>query len=101
MSDVCTCPQCGGDKRLETTHPEWGTRTCPEAYIMVDCPRCDGAGVILLREAMLELLGDVEAYLDRFTDAEIDPLSGRTIGNEAMQLFERVHDAIQQLEQKP
>lgn len=101
MNDVWTCPQCGGDKRLETKHPNWGSYSCPEAYIMVDCPRCDGAGVILLREAMVELLGDVEAYLDRFSDAEIDSLSGRMIPNEAMALFVRVHDAIKQLEAKP
>lgn len=93
------CPKCGGDKQLEAQHPHWGSYSCPEAYIMVDCPRCDGAGVILMNEAMIYILADVEAYLDRLADYKIDA-NGRQIGNEAAHLLQDVQDAIKRLEGK-
>ncbi len=65
---------------------------------MVDCPRCDGAGVILMNKIMLDLLTDVEAFLDNQADYEIDSLSGRTIGNDAAKLLSEVQDAIKRLE---
>jgi hypothetical protein len=40
------CPFCGGDKTTEVCHPSWGSRTCPEAYILVPCPTCEGEGEI-------------------------------------------------------
>lgn len=46
MTKTIPCPWCGGDKRVEIQHPSWGARDCPEAYIMVICPTCDGEGEI-------------------------------------------------------
>ena len=40
------CPYCGGDKTVCVQHPSWGSPTCPEAYIMVPCPECDGTGEV-------------------------------------------------------
>jgi DnaJ-class molecular chaperone len=38
------CPDCGGDGTVEIRHPQWGSPTCPEAYINVPCSTCEGAG---------------------------------------------------------
>ena len=38
------CPQCGGDGTIEAKHPQWGSRTCPEAWIAVRCDECGGTG---------------------------------------------------------
>jgi hypothetical protein len=38
------CPLCAGEGTIETTHPLWGTRSCPEPYVQITCPDCDGDG---------------------------------------------------------
>lgn len=38
------CVHCGGQGSYDTPHPQWGSRTCPEAYVNVDCPECNGDG---------------------------------------------------------
>ena len=40
------CPDCGGDKEVEVCHPMWGSPTCPEAYIIISCPTCEGSGEV-------------------------------------------------------
>ena len=42
--ETVRCHVCHGDKDIEVHHPAWGTRTCPEAFIRIECPRCDGTG---------------------------------------------------------
>ena len=76
----------------------WGSPSCPEAYVMIDCDRCDGAGDITMKEFMLELLTDVEACLDQYADADIHD-DGRMIGNEAMEVMVKVQDAIKRWEE--
>lgn len=97
MTDVVTCTKCDGRGGFEANHPQWGSRSCPEAYILVDCGQCLGTGVMTLKEWMLELLTDVEAFLDNYTDAEIDA-NGNMHPNEAMRLFDRVQEAIKECE---
>ena len=40
------CPDCGGLTEVCVKHPSLGTRDCPEAYINIPCPACEGTGEI-------------------------------------------------------
>jgi DnaJ-class molecular chaperone len=40
------CPTCDGDGSYETTHPMWGSPSCPEAYVQVTCDECEGTGEV-------------------------------------------------------
>jgi len=97
MTDVVTCTKCDGRGGHEALHPRYGSRDCPEAYILVDCEQCDGTGAMTLKEWILDLLIDLEAFLDNQADAEIDA-NGRMIGNDAMKLLDRVQEAMKECE---
>lgn len=92
------CPQCGGDGKVEERHPLYGTYSCPEPTISVRCEACDGTGETDLAPMLIDVLTDVEGFLDNQADAEIDPVSGRTIGNAAMRLLSEVRDVLKRLE---
>lgn len=40
------CPNCDGDGVHEANHPMWGSPSCPEAYVQVDCDECEGSGEV-------------------------------------------------------
>lgn len=99
IRQTTTCTKCEGTGGFEKQHPSWGARDCPEAYIKVPCDLCDGAGDRLLTEHLMDVLVEVEDFLDNQADAEIYE-NGRTIGNAAMKLLVEVKDAIARLEGK-
>ena len=99
LPQMTYCKTCDGNGGVETLHPAYGTRSCPEAYVLVHCETCDGSGTRKLNDHLLDVLAEVEDFLDNQADAEIDE-NGRTIGNEAMKLLVEVKDAIARLEGK-
>ena len=99
IRQTTTCTKCEGTGGFERQHPSWGSRTCPEAYIKVPCDLCDGSGDRLMTEHIMDLLIELESFLDNQADAEIDE-NGRTIGNDAMKLLSEVKDAMARLEGK-
>ena len=40
------CPACDGEGKREDKNPNYGLPFCREAWVLVDCNQCDGAGVI-------------------------------------------------------
>lgn len=42
------CTYCRGAGEYEARHPEWGSPTCPEAYVMKPCGECEGTGKVLV-----------------------------------------------------
>lgn len=38
------CKQCDGDGVHDARHPMWGSPSCPEAYVQVECDECEGSG---------------------------------------------------------
>lgn len=84
-----TCPKCDGEKRVEMMHPRWGTRDCPEAYVMAECPECEGKGKVDLYPILFDLLHDVRVVVDDLA-ANGD--------NEAARLLHRIENAIDRLE---
>lgn len=42
------CEACHGEGRIERRHPRWGCADCPEPWIDVTCPECDGCGLMLV-----------------------------------------------------
>lgn len=98
MAKDATCTECDGAGGIEARHPSWGSSTCPEAYVQIPCKRCDGSGTIPLAAYVLDLLIEVEAFLDDQADAEILD-NGRMVPNEAMRIRELVTEAIKELEE--
>lgn len=83
-----TCPKCDGEGRVETTHPRWGTRDCPEAFVMTDCPECDGKKTVDLYPILFDLLHDVRGFVDDQAD----------VSAAAASLLPRIEDAMDRLE---
>lgn len=48
------CTYCRGEGKYEARHPEWGSPTCPEAYVSVPCGECEGTGKVLVEVEDLE-----------------------------------------------
>ncbi len=44
--ELIECPRCEGSGEWDEPHPQWGSPSCPEAYVQIICPECEGKGQV-------------------------------------------------------
>lgn len=64
IAKLVDCRNCGGSGYTETTHPLYGTLTCPEPTLTTVCPVCGGDGLQVVQDAppVIVTLIDTEGH---------------------------------------
>ena len=81
MSDPikAPCEKCGGLGEYDVPHHQWGSRSCPEAYVNVKCTDCEGTGKVEIEAEAPQMLSKKELQ-DALELIEKLILTGQLVG---------------------